>query len=128
LRAVHPAVPAVLQITRQVSPVLAPLSQALTSLEPLLGRIAQYRCDIANFGAVFRSMTGFASDGAPGGYGPAGQFRLQVIPSPAETLTTGITPADQSLAHFDPYPTPCQFTGSGSTTDPVQQLTVGLPQ
>ncbi|MHB8693630.1 MAG: MlaD family protein [Solirubrobacteraceae bacterium] len=127
LRAVRPAVPAVLTITSHLSPTLAPLSQSLTSLEPLLQRIAQYGCDIANFGAVFRSMTGFASQGAPGGYGPAGQFRLQVIPSPAETLSTGTTAGDKSLAHFDPYPSPCQFTGPNSTTDPVQKLSAGLP-
>ena len=127
LMSVRPAVPAVLTITRRLSPTLSPLSQALTSLEPLLGRLAQYRCDVVNFGAVFRSMTGFASVGAPGGFGPDGQFRLQVIPSPVETFDTGITPQDQSLAHFDPYPTPCQFTGPGSTIDPVQKLRGSLP-
>ena len=127
LRMVPAAVPAVLTITSRLSPTLSPLSQALTSLEPVLNRIAEYRCDTVNFGAVFRSMTGFASAGAPGGYGPDGQFRLQVIPSPVETLDTGITPQDQSLAHFDPYPSPCQFTGPGSTTDPVQSLTKALP-
>jgi virulence factor Mce-like protein len=127
LRTVRPAVPAVLTITSRLSPTLSPLSQALTSLEPVLGELAAYRCDVVNFGAVFRSMTGFASAGAPGGSGPDGQFRLQVIPSPVETLDTGITPQDRSLAHFDPYPAPCQFTGSGSTVDPVQQLSKALP-
>lgn len=115
LQAVNPAVPAVLRITRSLNPVLTPTSQALNALDPLLNRLGQYRCDVVNFAAVFRSMTGFAS---PGPNGPNGQFRLQVIPSPVENFDTGSQLAPK-LVHFDPYPAPCEFTGPASVTDPL---------
>jgi ABC-type transporter Mla subunit MlaD len=130
LAAVKPTVPATLKITRSLAPVLKPLGAALDSLLPLNQRVGDYHCDIANFGAVFRSMTGYSSPGAQGDAehsqgGGAGQFRLQVTPSPDEDLMIESTGAENSLAARDPYPEPCKYVTTRSTVEPLGR---GLPK
>lgn len=130
LAAVKPAVPDALKITRSLSPVLKPLGAALDSLLPLNKRVGDYHCDIANFGAVFRSMTGYSSPGTQGDAehsqgGGAGQFRLQVTPSPDEALMVESTGAANSLAPRDPYPEPCKYVTARSTVEPLGR---GLPK
>lgn len=109
LHAARPAVPAALRITRSLSPVLSPLGQALDNLIPLLNRVGRYGCDFINFGAVFRSMTGFGGTGeGPGG--PAMEFRLQAIP-PSVNQVTG-TSEQSNLVTRDGYPAPCKYLAS----------------
>lgn len=130
LAAVKPTVPATLKITRSLSPVLQPLGEALDLLLPLNKRVGDHHCDIANFGAVFRSMTGFSSPGTQGDSqhrqgGGAGQFRLQVTPSPDEDLSLESSGAADSLAARDPYPEPCKYVTTRSTVEPLGR---GLPK
>lgn len=130
LAAIEPAVPDTLQITKAVRPILKPVGEALDSLLPLNKRVGDYHCDIANFGAVFRSMTGFSSPGAQGDSqhrqgGGAGQFRLQVTPSPDELLSLESSGAADSLAPRDPYPEPCKYVTARSTVEPIAR---GLPK
>jgi phospholipid/cholesterol/gamma-HCH transport system substrate-binding protein len=117
LREVPPVVPAALKLTKALRPVLSPLERGVSDLIPMLLQIGPYGCNVANLGAVFRSMTGFGGTGqGPGG--PAMQFRLQSIPS-QETLA--IDTGGPSLVTRDGYPAPCKYL---ATTYP---LAVGLP-
>jgi virulence factor Mce-like protein len=119
-----PTVPAVLRILSALGPVLPPLSQALSRGTPISNTVAPYACNIENFGAVIRSMTGFGGvatqPGGPGG--PAMAFRLEVIPdSPTELLGT----ADFThLVKRVGYSPPCHYL---STTYPTNLTpTAGL--
>jgi phospholipid/cholesterol/gamma-HCH transport system substrate-binding protein len=109
LHAAGPAVPAALRITAGASPVLDPLRHGLDDATPMLRRVAPYGCDIANFAAVFRSMTGLGGTGE-GPNGPAMSFRLTAIPSsPQETAGA----ADGSgVVVRDGYPAPCRYLDS----------------
>lgn len=116
LVAAKPAVPAVLRITSALSPVLPPLSQALARGTPIADQVAPYGCNITNFAAVVRSMTGFGAADEPGGPGgPAMAFRLEVIPaSPFEVLGTS------DLAHLTKrvgYAPPCHYLATTYPTD-----------
>lgn len=115
---VDQAVPATLKVLRSTRPVLQPVADAVTDLVPLARRVGEYGCDIQNFGAVFRSMTGVA---VPGKSTPAGYFRLYVAPSPLETA--GLNAAGSSTTNFDPFPEPCKFTGPRSTESFLGRLT-----
>jgi phospholipid/cholesterol/gamma-HCH transport system substrate-binding protein len=117
LRAAVPAVPAALRLTGALRPVLAPLSQGLDDMRPILQQVGRYGCNIVNLGTVFRSMTGFGGTGeGPGG--PAMQFRLQDIPSQEGS---GSDTGGPSTITRDGYPAPCKYL---ATTYP---LTVGAP-
>lgn len=110
LEDVGPAVPATLKVLRSTRPVLRPVADAVTDLVPLARRVGEYGCDIVNFGAVFRSMTGVA---VPGKDGPAGYFRLYAAPSPLESA--GLNAEGSATTNYDPFPEPCKFTGPRST-------------
>jgi hypothetical protein len=103
LRAANPAIPATLRITETLSPVVDPMTAAFDDLAPMMSYIGRYGCDIKHFGAVFRSMTGIAA--TPGGEaGPFGQFRFQLIASPAENA--GIEkPGPRRVG----YASPCRY-------------------
>lgn len=104
---VEPTVPAVLRLTRAATPVLRPLADMLDDITPMVRTIAPYGCDIKNFGAVFRSMTGFGSRGGGGPGGPAMQFRLQAAsPLPQEAFSVEET---NPLFVRDGYPEPCKY-------------------
>ncbi|MHB8693257.1 MAG: MlaD family protein [Solirubrobacteraceae bacterium] len=107
LRAAAPAVPGALRITNAAAPVLGPTTKLLTGSLPIINTLAPYGCDLENFGAVFRSMTGFGSSAPGGPGGPPGEFRLQVAsPTGAENLGM----ADPTgLVKRAGYPTPCEF-------------------
>jgi phospholipid/cholesterol/gamma-HCH transport system substrate-binding protein len=115
LVSVGPAVPAVLQITGALRPLLPRLGQTLGTATPALNQVAPYGCNIENFGAVIRSMTGFGAAAEPGGPGgPAMAFRLQVIPaSPSQMLGIGDT---SKLFKRDGYYAPCQYLASAYPT------------
>jgi phospholipid/cholesterol/gamma-HCH transport system substrate-binding protein len=109
LRAAGPAVPAALRITGGASPVLSPLQRAVDDATPMLRRVAPYGCDIANFAAVFRSMTGLGGTG-DGPNGPAMSFRLTAIPSSPDEAAGA---ADRSgVVVRDGYPAPCRYLDS----------------
>ena len=81
----------------------------IDNLIPLVTRVGRYGCDFVNFGAVFRSMTGFGGTGeGPGG--PAMEFRLQAIP-PTVSQVTG-TSEQSNLVIRDGYPAPCKYLAS----------------
>lgn len=111
LQAAEPASPAALRITAALSPVLAPLSQLLSRATPVANQVAPYGCNIENFGAVMRSMTGFGGGaGVPGGpAGAAMAFRLELIPAGAAQLL-GIK--DSTLIRRVGYSAPCHFLSS----------------
>lgn len=106
LESAGPAVPAVLRVTGAADPILEPLHETLSDANVIVDQLAPYGCDIENFGAVFRSMTGLGGFGE-GPNGPAMGFRLQAVAPPAgEVLSfkdgTGIM-------HRDGYPEPCKY-------------------
>jgi virulence factor Mce-like protein len=100
-------VPEALRLTGALQPVLTPLAEMLDEVTPMVRKVAPYGCDIKNFGAVFRSMTGFGTRAGGGPNGPAMQFRLQAAsPLPEEALSLQDTSA--SIVR-DGYPTPCKY-------------------
>jgi virulence factor Mce-like protein len=107
LQTARPAVPSLLDITASLQPLLGPLLRGLGDLTPMLQQIAPYGCNIENFGAVFRSVTGFGGNGT-GPNGPAMEFRLSAVPPGGlqgllgGTDTTGLTARDG-------YPRPCAY-------------------
>lgn len=107
LSAARPAVPAALRITAAMSPVLGPMRSGFDELAAMMADIGPHGCDIQNFGAVFRSMTGVGF--TPGGeVGALSQFRFQVIPSPAENSGTE---SPEAVRMRDTYSPPCKYLG-----------------
>ncbi|MBA2349311.1 MAG: hypothetical protein H0V81_13570, partial [Solirubrobacterales bacterium] len=85
------SVTSALQATR---PVVGRVKGGVDTARPILGTVGRYGCDLANAGAVLRSMTGYAQTGS-GVAGPAMAFRLQaVVPAGLEAVgikdTTGL--------------------------------------
>lgn len=106
LRAARPAIPATLRLTAAVSPVLKPLDEVLSTLTPMAERIGPHKCDIVNFGTVFRSVTGFGGTGE-GPNGAAMEFRLQPV-GPLPTEAAGIADSTGLISRAG-YSRPCQF-------------------
>lgn len=111
LRRVPAAVPAVLRLARAASPLAKPLAGLLDDLVVVVRKVAPYGCDITNFGAVFRSMTGLGTQagGEQGGgpNGPAMQFRLQAT-APVTTEALGLKDTS-GLVVREGYPRPCKY-------------------
>jgi len=106
LHAAQPAIPAALKITAAVSPTLTPLQKGLTNGTPIVQQLGPYGCNLENFGAVLRSLTGFGGLGSGPG-GPAIAFRLIALPSlPTETL--GIKDFTGLVKH-NGYYAPCAY-------------------
>lgn len=72
------AVPEALKLTAAVRPVLGPLDDLLDEASPTLRQVARYSCDVKNFAATMRSMTGYTQPGT-GPLGSAQAFRLQLV-------------------------------------------------
>ena len=107
LDAVGPTVPAALKLTSAVDPLLGRLRPMLADLTSMVHKVAPYGCDITNFGAVFRSMTGLGTKAGGGPGGPAMQFRLQAAATP---LTETLSLVDSTgMVVRDGYPRPCQY-------------------
>ena len=87
--------------------MLSPLQRGLTDLIPMLGQIAPYGCNIENFGAVFRSVTGFGGTGT-GPNGPAMEFRLTAVPPGGLQGLVGAIDSS-GLTSRDGYPPPCRY-------------------
>jgi phospholipid/cholesterol/gamma-HCH transport system substrate-binding protein len=118
LQAVRPAVPATLGLLGELRPVLPRGTELFRRLVPVADTIGPYKCDIVNFGAVFRSMTGFGTRGPGGPGGPPMQFRLQAAsPTGAENL--GVADPFGVLLR-EGYPPPCKYL---SKPYPVPSLT-----
>ncbi|HYF24349.1 MAG TPA: MlaD family protein [Baekduia sp.] len=106
LQEAGPAVPAALRLTKAADPLLRPLREAFSDLTPMSRQIARYECDIRNFGAVFRSMTGLGGFGE-GPNGPAMGFRLQAVAIPPTEM---LSVKDSSgLLKREGYPEPCKY-------------------
>jgi virulence factor Mce-like protein len=106
LKTADPAIPALLKITAGAAPLLTPLHELFSDATAIVNGIAPYGCDIENFGAVFRSMTGMGGYG-DGPNGPAMGFRLQAVsPLPGEVLSAK---DGTGLMHRDGYSQPCKF-------------------
>jgi ABC-type transporter Mla subunit MlaD len=106
LEEVPPTVSPALKFLRTAPPLLSRVDPAIKNLTPIMNRIADYRCDVWNFGATMRSMDGFAGVGE-GPLGPAMAFRAEAsVLSPGGTLGvddgTGLLPRVQ-------YPAPCTY-------------------
>jgi virulence factor Mce-like protein len=123
LATAKPAIPAVLRITAALPPVLPPLSTALNRGTPILTTVAPYGCNIENFAAVIRSMTGFGASAQPGGPGgPPMAFRLEVIPANPGALL-GIPDPTHTERRVG-YSPPCHYLSSTYPTflDPLSGL------
>jgi phospholipid/cholesterol/gamma-HCH transport system substrate-binding protein len=124
LRAAEPTVPALLRGTAGRSPLRSPLSQTLTRSIPIFNQVGPYGCNIQNFGAVIRSMTGYGGlSTVPGGAGgPAMAFRLEVIPGPP-TEMFGTKDFTGLVRRTTTYP-PCHYLASTypTFTNPLQGL------
>ena len=107
LRDARPAVPAALALTRAADPLLRPAGDLLDDLAPVLRKLGPYGCDLENFGAVFRSMTGLGTTNGEGPNGPLMQFRLQAAsPLPTEAFSTrDVT----GMLRREGYPEPCRY-------------------
>ncbi|WP_040599933.1 MlaD family protein [Patulibacter medicamentivorans] len=108
LDAAKPAVPAAIDVTTALNPLLPRLDGALGDALPMVRRIGRYGCDIINLGTVFRSMTGYGGMGQ-GPAGPPMAFRLQAIISPG-TESIGVSDPTGFLIK-DGYPKPCKYLG-----------------
>lgn len=114
------AVPPVLRIVHGAAPLLTPLREVLSDLIPISNVAGRYGCDIVNFGAVFRSVTGFGGNGE-GPNGPAMSFRLTAAgPLPGEAIGTKDT---TGLAYRESYTAPCKFLSTPYTI--VERPTLG---
>jgi virulence factor Mce-like protein len=116
----QPAIPATLRITGALLPSLGPLTQALRNLDPMLLYIGPRACDIENFGATMRSMTGFGGVGT-GPIGSPMEFRAQVLPGPEALAPIG---ALNPLRH-DGYATPCKYVDRAASLNPPLYLSGG---
>ncbi|PTL58168.1 MlaD family protein [Paraconexibacter algicola] len=104
---VKPVVPSVLRVTGAASPLLKPATDLLADIVPVVRKLGPYGCDLENFGAVFRSMTGLGTRNTSGPNGPAMQFRLQIAaPVPTEALSL---PDSTGLITREGYPAPCTY-------------------
>ncbi len=125
LRRVPGTVPAALNALGAARPIAQPLAKMLDDLVTVANKLAPYGCDLENFGAVFRSMTGLGTqaggDSGGGPNGPAMQFRLQAVaPIPTEALSLVDT---TGLVKREGYPTPCKYM---SEPYPIIQRPVAL--
>lgn len=118
LRAAEPAVPAALDITRSLKPLLPRVNDALGELTPVIGYLGKHGCDIINTGVVLRSMTGFVGTGT-GPNGPSSQFRLQALAG-VEALGLKDT-ANKKIA----YHAPCAYLGHDFAVTPLTNLGKG---
>ncbi|WP_205698855.1 MlaD family protein [Conexibacter sp. SYSU D00693] len=107
LAEVEPTVPAALRVTSAADPLLKPVVGLADDLRRMADQLAPYGCDIKNFGAVFRSMTGLGARAPGGPNGAPMQFRLQIAaPVPTEALSMQDT---TGLVVRDGYPDPCEY-------------------
>lgn len=88
-------------------PTLTRLSTAVTQASPIVRAVGPYKCDIANFGVVFRSVTGFGGEGN-GPNGPLGEFRLMLV-APDLLEAAGSAHTTRPTAA---YPKPCTLLGN----------------
>ena len=103
LQSASSAVPGALEILTALDPVIPRVKEGLDLTRPALARIGERGCDLENFAAVMRSVTGFSQAGqGPGG--PAMAFRLEAAPGGLHGL--GIT---DPLYKRDGYSTPCKY-------------------
>ena len=81
---------------------------------PIVQQLGPYGCNLKNFGAVLRSLTGFGGLGnGPGG--PAVAFRLIAIPS-APTEALGVKDLTGVVKHDAYYP-PCAYDATKYPTN-----------
>jgi ABC-type transporter Mla subunit MlaD len=107
LQKLRPTVPAVLRLTGALSPLLTPLGNGLRNAIPTINYIGGRACNVENFGAVVRSMTGWGGTTGDGPNGAATQFRLQVLVAPLTSeLGLAQPPGSAQRTTYDP---PCAF-------------------
>jgi hypothetical protein len=82
----------------------------------MLDEVARHGCDITNFAAGFRSMTGIGGEGS-GPNGSAGEFRLQLV-FPAGSEATGVDGPSGAPLRREGYPEPCKYTNVTYETFP----------
>jgi ABC-type transporter Mla subunit MlaD len=111
------AVPAVLGITKRLRPLLPHAQKTLEPLIPMLDEVARHGCDVTNFAAGFRSMTGIGGS-ASGPNGPGGEFRLLVV-LPAGSEALGIQGVSVAPLPREGYSPPCKYTNKTYATFPA---------
>jgi len=103
---VPPVVPAALRLTRNLAPALPFIRRTVEPLFPMLAEVTAHGCDIKNFAAGFRSMTGMGGEGE-GPNGPAGEFRLLLV-APTGSDALGIDAPVPAPLRREGYPAPCK--------------------
>jgi virulence factor Mce-like protein len=115
LASVRPTVPAVLKVTRALSPDLTPLKYALTATLPLLDQAKLHACDIRNFADNWRSALGYgtpAHNDVGGDLGPLNEFRIQLISGP--NVLSGLTPEIVPFSDPEHYIPACRDSPGGT--------------
>jgi phospholipid/cholesterol/gamma-HCH transport system substrate-binding protein len=104
------AVPAVLRITDNLAPVLAPLRRGLADTTPVVAKLGEHGCDIIDFGSNLRSVL---NQGVAGGgpVGPLTDLRFTLLAAPDSV--SGFAPAVPHPADEKFYP-PCKFHVGGA--------------
>jgi virulence factor Mce-like protein len=108
LRRARPAVPAALQVTSALDPLLKPVRRALDDAQPLVTTLGAHGCDFVDFGDNWRSVL---NQGAAGGtlIGPMTGFRVTVIAGPESVSGFGRAPKAFATDR-DRFPAPCKYS------------------
>ena len=126
LRDAIPTVPAALRITNALHPLLTPLRQTLSGLQPIVTALGQHGCDVYNMTSNWRSALGYGVRGSQGAELPSGNigqlnfFRVTLIAG--LNSVQGLASPSAPLAQRDVYPTPCKYAPGPNYIDPLPGL------
>jgi hypothetical protein len=122
------AVPAVLRVTKTLSPVLTPLRDGLDDLTPIVDSLAVHGCDVANFADNWRSVLGYGAPSKralPGGdAGNFNQLRVQLLGGP-QTVGSVLPGVGNGFSHRrDILGPPCQ-SSPGREYPQLSEIPIG---
>ncbi|MHB8693841.1 MAG: MlaD family protein, partial [Solirubrobacteraceae bacterium] len=126
LRDAIPTVPAALRITGALSPVLTPLRQTLSYLQPIVSTLGVHGCDVYNMTSNWRSALGYGVRGSQGAMLPSGSigqlnfFRVALIAG-ANSIQ-GLASPTAPLAQRNVYPAPCSYAPGPAYVNPLPAL------
>lgn len=110
LRVARPAVPALVDVSDALKPVLGRVTSAADALRPTLVTVGVHGCDVKNFATVWRSFLGFGVAGG-GRIGPLNSIRVVATPAFEELRGQGelVGKAAGPLVDHVPYPSACKY-------------------
>jgi ABC-type transporter Mla subunit MlaD len=126
LNEVPQAVPPTLHILGALRPDLAPLTQGLTNLVPIVTSLAEHGCDIQSFATGTLGLTALGT--TPGGnWGPDIGFPVSVILQPNGYLNSYANTHHSPFINNTGYYRPCEFApGAVVDSSTFSALTQGL--